>query len=321
MNKKFILIIIITALLLAGCGRITATNPTQQDGQSTSLTTTTNSSGLKPAAISPEPDKPVATITTSDSIDYNQYLKKAWILNDSHYDILIGLPSFSISKIENGEITGNFVLQEAIAGLIDDRGHLTGIVNKDTAECRFDDGNGCKGNIKLIFKTNDVIEATINYTDTLKEEKDLLKNGTYQFRPYKLKDYDGFSLIESQSFMVDLNSWGNVKFVSGKIKSDKVTSVEFYLVDKDGNMLYYFDTGNTLPVDIKAVSLQDVNKDGLKDIIILVTKRFSSEQAAIVYIQKTDGSFTYDSKLNQEINDSGSNKDIKAVTDYLSKKF
>jgi hypothetical protein len=133
-----------------------------------------------------------------------------------------------------------------------------------------------------------------------------------------VKNIKGFKPIENQSFVVDLNSWGSVKFVSGKLTAGNVV---FYLTNKNGDILYDFD--ETLPsnVDVKAVSFVDVNKDGLKDIIIISAGNDSSKQAAAVYLQKDDGSFTDDPKLDQEINASGNNKDIKTVTNYLYQKF
>lgn len=40
--------------------------------------------------------------------------------------------------------------------------------------------------------------------------------------------------------MVDLNSWGNVKFVSGKLTAGNHIPVVFYLTDEDGDILYDF---------------------------------------------------------------------------------
>lgn len=42
---------------------------------------------------------------------------------------------------------------------------------------------------------------------------------------------------------------------------------------------------------------------------------------AKVLLQNPNGSFPIDGDMTQETNDSGNNKDIKTITDYLSKKF
>lgn len=146
-----------------------------------------------------------------------------------------------------------------------------------------------------------------------------------------INDIVGFSPFESQSFMVNIGFWGEVKFVSGKITTGEFVPVVFYLTNKDGDIVYDFNTSKDDPCipynsDVKAVSFEDVNKDGLKDIII-ITANSSKGSAnygkitAVVYLEKSDGTFNSDFKLNQEINNSENNKDIKTVVNYLSKKF
>jgi len=95
-----------------------------------------------------------------------------------------------------------------------------------------------------------------------------------------------------------------------------------YLTNKEDDILYDFTWAIPNNVDFYAVSFQDVNKDGLKDIIIIygVGDDISSSTAKI-FTQNTDGVFDVDGDMTQEINDSGNNKDIKTVLDYLSKKF
>lgn len=142
--------------------------------------------------------------------------------------------------------------------------------------------------------------------------------------PYNLKDVKGFSPIENQSFMVDLNSWGKVKFVSGKLTGGNHIPVVFYLTDKDGDILYDFQATLPYMVDVKAVSFEDVSKDGLKDIIIIVDDAYPGQgnnPQATVYFQKSDGSFANDLLLDQEINDSKSNRDVKTVKSYLDGKI
>lgn len=138
-----------------------------------------------------------------------------------------------------------------------------------------------------------------------------------------IKNIKGFTTIENQSFMVDLNSWGNVKFVSGKITGGNHIPVVFYLTSENGDILYSFeDTPFPYNVDVKAVSFQDVNKDGLKDIIIIVIDNANfGKPISAVWLQNDDKKFTCNTKLSQEMNESGNNNDIKTVTYYLSKKF
>ncbi|WP_315069488.1 hypothetical protein [uncultured Clostridium sp.] len=296
MNKKLLFAIIITFFLLAGCGKVNPSNVAQPNGQS-------------------------QTVTTSDSIDYDQYTKKTWVSkNGTDDDVKF---SFCISKIANGEIEGEFST-DGIAvinygGVV---GKLAGKINNDTAECEFSDKEGNNGNVKLVFKANDEIEATIKYTNKSKTYKDLSLDGTFLLKPFNLNDIDVFTPFKDQSFTINLNSWGNVKFVSGRYIGKKHIFTACYLTNEAGDVLYEFNSAFPYAADVKAVSFQDVNKDGLKDIIVIVgNSDDSSSQIVTVFFQKDDGSFDYDDALDNEIYDSGNNKDIKTVTDYLSKKF
>jgi hypothetical protein len=201
-----------------------------------------------------------------------------------------------------------------------DLGQLTGTISKNTAECKFSDTLGNKGNIKLSFKPNNEMEATIKLTAKSQYEEEQTAEGTFQFIPYNLKSIKEFSLIKDQTFMVDLNSWGTVKFVSGKLTAGNHIPTVFYLTDNDGNILYDFDM-NPYNTDVKAVSFVDGNKDGLKDVIIIVAGNDGTGTIATVFFQKANGTFANDLKLDQEINASGKNKDVKSITGYLSSKF
>lgn len=315
--KKIFLATIMAFSLLAGCGKVITTNTVntvQQNGQPSSAAAITSGADTK----SPGTTTSAATITTNDAIDYNQYIKKTWVMEKGTNNF-----SFCISKIANGEITGRFTLNVPAVPNQYDVGHLTGTIDKDTAECQFSDKVGNKGSLKLVFKENNQIEASIKYTDKLEVNKDVSSDGDFLFKPYNLKDIAGFSPLANQSFAVDLNYWGNVNFVSGKLTAGNHIPVVFYLTNEDGDILYDFNATLPYSVDINAVSFKDVNKDGLKDVIIIAADNYadSGKQIAAVYLQKVDGAFTNDPKLDQEINNSGNNKDIKTITDYLSQKF
>jgi hypothetical protein len=245
------------------------------------------------------------------------------VKNVADYD-LYNNSSFCITKILNGKITGIFTIGLPAVPNIYHSGQLTGTINKNTAECQFSDNAGDKGNINLVFKSNNDIEATIKFTNRIQANKNLSLDGTFEFRPYNLSDMKQFSPIESQSFMVNLNSWGYVKFVSGKGIGGNHIPTLFYLTDKDANVIYDFSAELPYSIDVKSVSFQDVNNDGLKDIIIICTDAYnvpagSGKPIATVYFQKNDGSFTSNDELDQELNDSGNNKDIKTIMNYLSK--
>jgi hypothetical protein len=321
MNKKILLTIITVFLLITGCGKINSTNSLQQNGQSSLATSTENSTTTK----SPGKSTPTTTTTTGNAIDYKEYLKKTWIRNaDTNFPNDGGL-SILISKIEDGKIQGKLSAVGYSPGYNMDSAEFEGTVNNDTAECQLvNDSRGNKGTVKFLFEPNGTLEATITIIKKSGDTVMSLPEGTFEFTPYNLKNIKGFTLIENQTFMVDLNSWGNVKFVSGKLTAGNHIPVVFYLTNKDGDILYNFNATLPYSVDVKAVSFEDVNKDGLKDIIIIVADNYNGSSGgpiATVYLQNADGSFTNNHKLDQEINDSENNKDVGSVKNYLSSKF
>lgn len=305
MKKKIFLTIFMISLLLVGCEKTGST----QNGQSHSTVT-----------ISPVTTTPSAAISTNDTIDYNQYIKKTWIESNINSIQENGV-SFTISKIENRIMSGELTIVGPEPSCPNTVADLSGTINKDIAECQFTDSRGNEGNIKLVFKPNDSMEATIRLINKSIDNIAQPPEGTFQFEPYNLKNIEEFTPNENQSFLVNLNSWGDVKFVSGKFTGADYVPVGFYLTNKDGDILYDFYPTITSNVDVKAVSFKDVNNDGLKDIIIIASGSDNLDQIATIYLQKTDGSFGNDPKLDQEINDSGNNKDIKSITGYLSQKL
>lgn len=318
MIKKIFLAIIAISLLLAGCGKASPANAEKQKEQSSIAATAANSA----ASVSSGKN------TAINSIDYSQYIKKTWIKEFVSKSGIDEKVYYSISEIKNGKITGKFSainFTSTNRNLLSFESSFEGTVNKNIAECTFNDSKGNKGNLKLVFVSKNSMEAAISLTA---KSKTTIQppDGTYKFEPDNIKNIKGFSLIKSQSFMVNLNSWGNVKFVSGKLTAGNHIPVVFYLTNIDGDILYDFvDDEAVFPygVDVKAVSFKDVNKDGLKDIIIIVTDSYggSGKQIAAVILQNNDGSFSSNFKLDQEINNSGNNRDIKTIIKYISPKF
>lgn len=200
-----------------------------------------------------------SSVSQSFNIDYNQYIKKVWIVDNSINNQSDYYESFNISSIENNKISGELSLIDISLPYpgycsSDDTGYwgnFTGKVNGNTADCQFKLRTGDTGNIKLDFEPNSKIKAVFTYKSMSQEIKDEIQDlklaqinlhldGTYQFRPYNLKDIKIFKLFEDQSFTVDLNSWGNVRFISDQEDSGKHVLTNCYLTDKAGDILFYF---------------------------------------------------------------------------------
>jgi hypothetical protein len=88
-----------------------------------------------------------------------------------------------------------------------------------------------------------------------------------------LKDLknEGIKVIEKQSFEVSFENWGKVRFVSG-VKTDWPNKLKLFLSNAQQKIIYRFPefSGNIWVFnEVRTVSFKDVNKDKLKDIIII----------------------------------------------------
>ncbi|MDF2887146.1 MAG: hypothetical protein K0R23_1531 [Lacrimispora sp.] len=320
MNKKIILTLITVSCLATGCGKAAPPDPLQGTGN-----TSASTSQEEPISIQSSKESNSQTaVETERETDYSQFLKKNWIRStDTNFPENGGL-SIAISSIKDGKIKGEISAVSSGPAYNMDSSGFEGTVDGDTAQCELvDDSRGNKGTVRLTFKSPGILEAAVLITERSEDNIMTLPEGTFQFAPNNLKNVEGFEPIGEQSFMVDLDSWGKVKFVSGKLTAGSHIPAVFYLTDEDGNIFYQFDTTFPYSVDVDAVSFKDLNKDGLKDIIIIVSDQYEGSTGlpiANVCFQQEDGTFMTDYELCQQINDSGNNKDIKMVTNYILNK-
>ncbi|WP_088830936.1 hypothetical protein [Paenibacillus tyrfis] len=132
--------------------------------------------------------------------------------------------------------------------------------------------------------------------------------------------------IADQSFQVELESWGKVRFVSAKrANADGRKELVLSLKDAEGHTLYTFPQPKLVASwnfeSVKAVSFKDVDGDGKKDVIVLadyVTGKDLGGKAAItapsIFIQK-DKSFVSDVEIDNRLNASGK---ISTVSDVVA---
>lgn len=146
-------------------------------------------------------------------------------------------------------------------------------------------------------------------------------------------DTDQYEIEESQSFQTTLEGFGKVRFVSTYGYPEGLRKFFFFLLDDQGHILYPFPDfyGNREWVarygGVEAVAFKDVNKDGLKDVIIIADVdngihgpgRVDEFPIADIYFQKKNKTFTTLPALDQALNDQEHNQTIKDVIQYVSK--
>lgn len=140
------------------------------------------------------------------------------------------------------------------------------------------------------------------------------------------------TIIQDQSFNVELDGWGSVRFVSCE-PEDSLDTPHFYLM-KDNQILYTFPwedkTGTPGVFDsVRFVSFPDIDKDGKKDVIIGVGKMFQNTDSHIpysvvsIYLNRGNGFDTADS-LTSRVNEAVMNgeteyKEVSALVEKFMK--
>jgi hypothetical protein len=150
-------------------------------------------------------------------------------------------------------------------------------------------------------------------------------------------DLEPYTIQEGQSFITSLNGWGKVRFVS-TLKDEEANDLiqaKFFLEvnsDKyvDNKILYEFPEfygNNGRMIDrIKAVSFKDLNQDGRTDIVIIAdyitgvnAHGIETLPVAGIYFQKKDNTYTTLPELDKSINQTGHNRTLQNVIQYVSK--
>jgi hypothetical protein len=133
-----------------------------------------------------------------------------------------------------------------------------------------------------------------------------------------LSDIDGFIEIKDQSFNVDLEGWGAVRFVSGMDDQGKLM---FFLTDDKNTIRYQFSDfydSYRRNQTVSAVAFRDVNQDNLKDIIVIAANDSGSTTCDIYF--QTEYNFIQYPDLYHDLNQSDIQYDtIGKVMDYMSK--
>ena len=79
--------------------------------------------------------------------------------------------------------------------------------------------------------------------------------------------------LDDQSFWVELEDWGKVRFVSNRQRAGGTSKLGFFLADAEGKTIYRFPEfyGNRWSsfFDLKAVAFRDADRDGFKDVLLI----------------------------------------------------
>ncbi|MEC0235355.1 hypothetical protein P4H71_13580 [Paenibacillus kribbensis] len=150
-------------------------------------------------------------------------------------------------------------------------------------------------------------------------------------------DLEPYTIQKEQSFTTTLNGWGKVKFISTLKDEDTndLIQAKFFLEANsekyaEKKILYEFPEfygNNGKMIDrIKAVSFKDVNQDGRTDIVIIAdyitginAHGIETLPVAGIYFQKKDNTYATLPKLDKDINQTGHNRTLQNVIQYVSK--
>jgi len=263
--------------------------------------------------------------TNSNYLNYTgSWVTKNNLVQDFKYGIVV-----NISVDKYGNIKGT------VSDSTENLSHIStidikGKIKNNKFLFNFDkDGWGHNGTITIDFKGNNIV-LTINYGPNSSKDNlwgigegmfTLINSNTKVNRTLtNLKD-GGLQVIKTQCFSVNLENYGSVKFISGLKRENSNDNVNFYLVNAKNNVLYKFPDfyGNAkgMFTDIEAVSFSDVNKDGLKDIIVIANYSINGKPTTIcsIYFQKGKN-FINNKNFDDKINNSSNNKSVAAILKY-----
>lgn len=322
MNKAKLSAAILTiTVLVTGCSSKQVNNTTSNNNSKVSLSTNVSNNANTEAKPENEASK------KSNVYNYaGSWITLSALKSDCPFGLSLEINSIKADGTLSGEITYtssgfNHISNIKINGKLQD--------NKFT--CNFDnDGWDNKGTVILSFKNN-IITLTITssrvnaselgtwgmYTGTI----DLYNRNSSVKRTITDLRTGGWHDVQNQCFDVNLNSFGKVRFLTETALN---AGYSFYLADSN-NIVYKFpeiyDSNNFYLTEISAISFVDINKDGLKDVIVIGKGKNTANNAEAylcnVFVQKQGELFTNDKSLDDKINKAGDNTSVNAVLKNL----
>lgn len=284
MRKIFILLGVLIALSLSGCG-----DKGTKMRDSTDITE--EKSDLpdvekKEEAVSDE----LVDDRNVDFTDYSSYLKKIWIIEWWEFGGETSPVSLVITKIEDGNIEGYFEIDGYMLNSYifhsrtkDKLPVFYGTIHDGTAECEYDYKDGREGTLVIAFCENNRIEVRLDEN----EEQ------CYLLKPYNVSDVKFCNA--PTSYEVELDSWGMITLFYANDDDDR-SMPQIFLLNEEGDILYEFSTSYLTNSEVLEIIVEDMNEDGLKDVEVVTYLPYAPDayRAEWYFYQLEDGLFYKD---------------------------
>ena len=190
----------------------------------------------------------------------------------------------------------------------------------------------------LILQPVPVVQA-----EQIQEDKEALEQLIKLYNEYEARfaaienvsdiEENGFFAIEEQSFPVIMESFGEEEVTFLPVMDEEYSRMAVLIADSEGNILYKtnrLETNNRRlgelkqpTKDIAAVSFQDLNGDGLTDIILITDcENEAGEYEGRIYktgdvLFQGQGDFYRDWRISDKINRFSMNKSIDFIATYV----
>lgn len=190
----------------------------------------------------------------------------------------------------------------------------------------------------LTLRPMSVVQA-----EQIQEEKEALEQLIRLYNEYEDRfaaiesvsdiEENGFRVIEEQSFPIILESFGEEEVTFLPVMDDEYSRMAVLIADSEGNILYKtnrLETNNRRlgelkqpTKDIAAVSFQDLNGDGLTDIILITDcENETGEYEGRIYktgdvLFQGQGDFYRDWRISDKINRFSMNKSVDFIVSYV----
>ena len=252
-------------------------------------------------------------------LDYNKIINRTWV--DSNSTSRAGY--FSIYKMEEGILGGRYsVLPIVTPSRYCKTENFTGTIDNGAALCHFNDSYGNSGTIKMLFLNNEEIEATVKLEEKSLDEEVVPLEGTYKFVPLNIHNVKEYRIIKDKSFAVNLSLWGNVNLTCIEIMgSIHEAPLVILLTDEKGNILFDFLPDAPYAAKPQEIVLEDINEDGLKDVIFLIyvpdREGNMNYFSTLVYLQQDNGCFVTADKIMRNINESEEFENVERIEDVI----